>query len=53
MEISLGIVVADVSYWPGDICDSRVNPIHSTVGGSDMRTLGTSLWIVAWSVVAI
>ena len=38
MEISLGIVVADVSYQPGDICDNRGNCILCVQG---MDTLGT------------
>jgi len=53
LEISLGIVVADVSYRPGDICDHRGNSIHSILVGRGMHTLGNSLWVVAWSVVTM
>jgi len=53
MEISLGIVVADVSYWLGHIRDSRGDPIHSILVRRGMHTVGLLLSMVAWIVAAI
>jgi hypothetical protein len=44
-------MVAMVSYWLGDICGNRGNPIHFIPGGRGMYTLGILLWVVAWTVV--
>jgi len=55
----LGTVVADVSYWFGNICDNHGNSVNSRLGGRGMHTLGISLWwefllqMVVWSVVTL
>ena len=42
--------MADVSYYLGDICGNRVNPMHSSVGGCEVHTLGILLGMVAWII---
>jgi hypothetical protein len=50
LEVSLGDVVADVSYYSGNSCDNRCHYVDSTPSGSDLHALGRSLWMVAWVV---
>ena len=46
MEISLGVVVADVSYFSGHMCGSGRNPIHSIFVW--VHTFGMLFWMAAW-----
>jgi hypothetical protein len=51
LEISLGLVLADASYWSGNECDNLVNySLGECVMHTLAHTLVSSLLMVAWRV---